>query len=188
MLIVTYETIQGRISNEYRKLLRDIIYTPEGKQTLTFQKASNKLRNKLNNWTGDQCLMSLVSECYEDTTNIRFLISAPNESKFKNYCKKIIGHAGWGCCIGEAIAIEYSPTNSGIETLLHESLHLFGVNDCYHEDNLLPKSTCTNPHCLMRYGNTTTEVCRSVKEQIQNQALLKLKPKKAHKDQYYTQG
>jgi len=89
------------------------------------------------------------------------------KDKLKNYAK--LSHAGWGFCSNDFLAFNYAPPEFRIRNLVHESLHLFSVNDCYDKD-LKSKSSCDNPKCIMRYGQSAVsiEICSSVKNQLKS--------------------
>ncbi len=62
-------------------------------------------------------------------------------------CESLL--AQWGyCCLG--LSVLYKLDNKWI--LWHEALHLFGVNDCYDNDNPQGPTICELPHCLMQYA------------------------------------
>lgn len=166
MLILTYETIPGRISEDYRNALSQVLSASGSDHTVEFREADEELAGKLEGWKETESLLSLFAEYAEDTTNTRLLIAAPNQGKFKNHCLSEASHAQWGCCLSETIAVEYSPDENALETQLHESLHLFGVDECYEESTLQPKPSCLNTRCVMRYGVQSTEVCQSVQQQL----------------------
>jgi hypothetical protein len=93
-------------------------------------------------------------------------VSSGLKSKLKGYAN--LPYAEWGFCHSSFLAVNYAPSSSRILNLLHESLHLFGVDDCYKEFSLQPKSSCNNSNCAMRYGQqpVSLEICDFVREQL----------------------
>jgi hypothetical protein len=85
-----------------------------------------------------------------------------------------VSHAGWGFCSDAFLAFNYAPPECRIRNLVHESLHLFSVNDCYDENTGKPVSSCDNPKCIMRYGQSAVsiEICSSVKFQLKDYEAL----------------
>ena len=99
----------------------------------------------------------------------RLLVDASNATgALKDKIKSLGGNsaANWGF-YRDIIAWNYAPLEWRVRNLVHESLHCFGVDDCYDED-LKPKSSCDNAKCVMRYGQNAVciEICSSVKDQL----------------------
>jgi hypothetical protein len=119
-------------------------------------------------WNGsDDLALTLATHC-GDTTNIRFLISESGSNRFRSYCLSQAPRALWGCCLTGFIAVEYAPENARLVTLLHESLHLFDVDECYDEVTHKKKDTCTGSTCLMQYGVVSTDACSNAISQIRS--------------------
>jgi len=167
MRIITYQTEGGEIDSSYGEILQRILDSSDAEIELKFESAGHKLEDLFNSWDGKSNLIYELIDLFPDSTNIRILISTTSTSKFANYCKSELGHAAWGCCLGGFVAVEYSP-DARLTTQLHESLHLFGVEECYDESTLKPLESCTNDRCLMRYGVRSNSVCSSVCSQLRS--------------------
>lgn len=167
MKILTYETQENSILPEWSDNIQNIL-KQAGVYDLEITSVSKQLQGVLNRWNGIDDLLTLFAEHVPDNTDTRLFISAPNQPNYRDYCIKQAGHAKWGCCLSQAIAIEYAPLNSKLTTQIHETLHLFGVGECYDESTLIPKDSCTEPKCLMRYGTQSIKVCKNVLMQLQN--------------------
>jgi hypothetical protein len=168
MKVITYEQEKSIISERFYSEINQILKMALPNYVLSFIKADENFKQSLEAWDGKSCLISLTMNHYRDTTAIRFLFSASESSKFKKYCIAEAGHAAWGCCLSKTIAVSYAPKQNELVTQVHESLHLFGVEECYEEyiQGFPPKNSCNNEQCVMRYGSNSIEVCESVLEQL----------------------
>ncbi|WP_296697980.1 hypothetical protein [Thiocapsa sp. UBA6158] len=119
-------------------------------------------------WDGASDLMDHLFPLLHDTSNTRLLLSVPDQQKYKAYCKKLTGIAEWGCCLSETIAIEFAPASRRLLVQLHETLHLFGIDDCYQPASQFPKESCDLPTCLMRYETPSSHVCKNVLRQLRH--------------------
>jgi len=133
---------------------------------VTFGQPGIELENYLRSWDGQGDLLGQLTEYIPDTSATRLLLCVPQDHPFMRWCKTKANHADWGCCISEFIAVEYAPSKNRLVTQLHESLHLFGVDECYDEYSLQPKNTCDLTECLMRYGSHSPAACTSVLQQL----------------------
>lgn len=167
MKIITYQTEAGSISPDWNFSLNEILASA-GIKSVQIEPASNGLREALDHWNGLEDLLHILNDHEPDTTNIRLFISASNDSKYREYCLRQLGHAAWGCCLSETIAIEYAPANARLTTQLHETLHLFGVGECYDERTQTPLASCQHQNCIMRYGVVSTQVCSNVIAQLKS--------------------
>jgi hypothetical protein len=159
-------TIYGQEHAEYRKCLVELLSRSPTPRQVDFQNASEKVAQKLSAWNGRSDLVNILAALVNDNSEAnRFLLCVPREPKYKNYCLRQAGISEWGCCLSEFVAIEYARPDKALETQLHETLHLFGVDECY-DSSRLPKSTCEHPQCLMRYDASSIEVCSSVLRQL----------------------
>lgn len=163
MKIFTYESSTNLISKSYATSLKSILKTAVPNISINIQPADSNLSSILNNWNGHD---DLLTDYFESTTDTRILLCTTKNSKYYNWCIQQLMHAKWGCSISEFLAIEYAPEPNKLTTQLHESLHLFGVDDCYKENNQSPKTSCLNESCFMRYGNNSKTVCDSVLTQL----------------------
>lgn len=167
MKIQTYGPVSGLFEPQLSKWL----LKAEATIPLKVCSAGPSLQAMLDAWDGQADLLRLVACQFGDTTATRLLISASDNHSFKAWCENLLGHARWGCCLSETIAIEYAPRGYALSTQLHEGLHLFGVDECYNEANpSQAKPACDNERCLMRYGSSHLEVCSSVLEQLRMHA------------------
>jgi hypothetical protein len=168
MKIITYDQEQNKITEGFYSAIREILKISAPDYVLSIEKAGDEFNAALSAWDGKACLLSLIMDFYPDTTSTRFLLSTPSGSKFEKYCIREAGHAAWGCCLSNAVAINYAPKKNSLVTQVHEFLHLLGVEECYEGAirGHPPKSSCNNERCVMRYGSSSTEVCSSVIKQI----------------------
>lgn len=167
MLILTYDYGSGRISEEYKNALIQILAISKYNNALEFKEVDQGLAKQIDAWVEAGILLDEFAINF-DTASTRLIIANANNIKLKEYCLSKAGNAQWGCCISESIAIEYAPQNKSMEVQIHESLHLFGVDECYEKNSLKPKSVCNNKKCVMRYDVPSLAVCHSVKRQIMN--------------------
>lgn len=167
MKILTYETQENSVSPKWSDSIQNILIQA-GISDLVITPVSKEFQEALNRWNGVDDLLMLFTEHVPDNTHTRLFISAPNQQKYRTYCIKEADHARWGCCLGNVIAIEYAPLSARLPTQIHETLHLFGVDECYDESTRTPKDSCNDPECLMRYGVQSTKVCKNVLLQLRN--------------------
>lgn len=80
------------------------------------------------------------------------LIYCVNDSPTAQTAKKQNRLAKWGLTLPGCISIVYSMNNKYI--LWHEAIHLFGVDDCYDENNPDGPLRCELKNCLMQYAPT----------------------------------
>ena len=166
MKIITYETEDDAISPDWEGNLRRIL-GQAGMRDLEVTRAPDELRDLLTNWNGTDDLVMLFAEYQKlDTRHTRLFISSPNQEKYKVFCESIVEHAKWGCCFSEVVAVDYSRVEDRLTTQLHETLHLFGVDDCYHPESTRALDSCDDDECLMRYGENSTTICSSVLSQL----------------------
>jgi len=112
-------------------------------------------------------LIMHLDEQNRDIENQKILILCDNMSAFFNNRSEYLNHAVWGYSNG-FISVDYSPSHAKLANQLHECLHFLKVDDCYEESIVgnPAKEECDNPNCVMRYGQTTIDICTRVKEQL----------------------
>ncbi len=162
MKIVTF----GKIHSDFEKSLREILQRANCHEPVWLEPVDCDLEKFLSDWTGQGDLLYEVTKFVPDTTSTRLLLTVPWTSAVGFSCRREEPTAEWGCCISEAIAVEYAPPGYRLATQLHEALHLFGIDECYDPASLKPVSTCSLASCLMRYGAQSTEVCPYVNLQL----------------------
>ena len=76
---------------------------------------------------------------------------------FARCARKAAPHAEWGVACG-CLAIVYGSTDKYV--IWHETLHLFGAEDCYNPGNPNghPNPNCGQPNCIMQYAPTVANV------------------------------
>lgn len=168
MKIITYITENGEIEASYERSLHNIFGKADSSANFCIVEADEQLTRLLDDWDGREYLIGRLLNYFEGKPDVRLLISATGSDKYRNYCLKEARLARWGCCFAGYIAIEYAPMKERLMTQLHESLHLFGVDDCYKTSDLHPKDSCTDDSCFMRYGVHSSRVCKSALEQIKD--------------------
>jgi hypothetical protein len=160
MKIYYYESQHNLIHPQLLDLFRQ--YTP-----CELIEAPQQLKEVLDSWDGMEDLVSIVANAinFEDC---RILITTNSNSYFQEWCIAQYCGALWGCS-NEYISVDYAPEHGRLANQLHECLHFLGVKDCYVESDPEhpPKASCTNPTCVMRFGVNSTEVCKSVIDQVQ---------------------
>jgi len=171
MKILTYETRKNSILPDWAEGVKSILRAA-GLTDFEVVSVSDDLRCALSSWNGKYDLLTLITKYVPDTINTRLFISAQNEHKYNDYCLAQAAHAELGCCLSHTVAIEYAPEIYRLTAQVHETLHLFGVEECYNEKTLLPKDSCKNSKCLMRYGVHSTVVCKDVLRQLQAKQRL----------------
>jgi hypothetical protein len=167
MKIFTFESGDGRLASGLNSHLSRLLAKATPPISISVERADSGLAAVLMSWNGIDNLELRLVDHFQDTSNIRVLVSASDCERFRSYCLTKASQAKWGCCLIGLVAVEYAPAPAQLATQLHESLHLFKVDECYDEHSLEPKPECTNRKCLMRYGIISTEVCSSVIKQIQ---------------------
>jgi len=166
--IITYETKKGLIQSTLLEALKKVFSKIDSEIILEVEPAKTKIYKTLFEWDGTKDLNSVVVEVLGNKfSNSRILIGANDGSKYKNWCLEQCSCAKWGCSAG-IISIDYSPNNARLSNQLHECLHFFDVDDCYEikNGNAVPKPSCTDENCVMRYGIVTNTVCDNVLHQL----------------------
>ncbi|MEH6616516.1 MAG: hypothetical protein V7699_01610 [Porticoccus sp.] len=163
---------EPEIERDYQSKVLEVLKLAGAENHVEFEPAGEGLRGLLESWDGQKDLLDMFLVYINcEIEGHRLFISAASDDKYKNYCLTLVSHAMWGCCISEAIAIDYSEPKSRLVNQLHETLHLFGVDDCYNLPGFNPKSSCDDSACVMRHGSSSVGVCSSVIEQLQRKFL-----------------
>ena len=165
MIINIFERNTGSVHKQWEKSLRSILKQAAVDVNLTIAEAPEEFLAAIRRWERTENISVISGPEFFNEENRLFI---PGASKFyKQYCLHEAPHAHYGCCLwGEYIAVEYAPYEYKLSTQLHESLHLFGVDECYDPQTLKPVTECTNNQCVMRYGVNSTEICSHVLEQL----------------------
>lgn len=102
----------------------------------------------------------------DDTRQYRVLVLAPPQGLLASACKN---DGLWGCSNG-FVSAEYASPSEALATALHESLHLFGVDDCYDDlsEGKDPLPSCDKDDCVMRYGVVSDCICTCVGKQLRS--------------------
>lgn len=149
--------------------LREILEMTGCELFLDITDVSSWVGDIIDSWDGVSCIQTLLYEKSSDIGQHDLKFFFPEaEIKLKNYFVCNIPHARWGAAYPQFLAAEYAPSERRLSTQLHETLHLFGVDDCYCSITHQSKSSCKDQDCLMRYGISSTLVCDDVLEQIRN--------------------
>ena len=169
MIIYTHEIGNGHIDTKLNTALKNCMISAKVKINFEIKCVPRMLRLVLEKWTLDQDIDNLVLQL-EPFANIisenRVLIATDNNSSFAKWCKSQNPKAFWGCNL-EFISIDYAPRENRLFSQLHESLHLFGVDDCYEATTeCRPKKNCDNSDCVMRYGATSEKICKRVGSEL----------------------
>jgi len=126
--------------------------------------SNSELCKNLDNYSVDKDL-SKVFRKYLSSNFVKLFIITDRSSPFCQWVKIQNPKALWGGSI-DLIAVDYSPVGVKSFSVVHELLHLFGIDDC-SLDNRKPRKGCNEPQCIMRYGNTSGyQVCDEVKKEI----------------------
>jgi|GEM_PF-2035525 hypothetical protein len=178
MKIVTYQYNSNRSLDTYQTVFAELIAQRAAHFPIEFEAADSTVANFLDGWLEGRHDQDPLFHLFESSMGpngedlaTRYIIDIDGVSsdlkfKLKEYAN--LPHAEWVFCHSSFLAINYAPSSSRILNLVHESLHLFGVDDCYDELSLQPKSICNNSSCVMRYGQklVSLEICDSVREQL----------------------
>jgi hypothetical protein len=156
----------GQVHQDFEESLQGILRRSKRNSPLTLEAAQGELGDFLSSWDGRGDFLCGVVAFLPDTLSTRLLLSVSADSAITRWCKEQVPHAEWGCCVSNAVAVEYAPDSHCLVTQLHEALHLFGVDDCYDAASLDPRNTCSLATCLMRYGVQSKEVCNDVYAQL----------------------
>jgi len=168
MKIITYESVKSSISPAWESTLRDVLARADFRGDLLIEGASEELINILDRWDGVESIEGAFYEYIDGTPGVGLFIPRAGQ-QLKAYCHKSLPIAKYGCCLaGSVIAVEYAPQSHVLSTQLHESLHLFGVGECYDPVTLKRIPACDNEKCVMGYGVNSTEVCNHVLRQLRD--------------------
>jgi hypothetical protein len=187
MEILIYQHNSNLSFDDYQSALKGLISESCPNLTVNFQPVDLALDKFLRGWLSKGLTELLLSN--EDTKDPflhfwglvdvddtlpqkkRLLVDIGKTTTFDintltNYAK--VSHARWGFSRSALFAVNYAPPKYRIRNLVHESLHLFDVDDCYHENTGKPVSSCDNPKCIMRYAQSAVsiEICSCVKNQL----------------------
>ena len=163
--VVTLYTY-GAVHPEFHERLTALLRDASTRLAVAIEPVPAGIAKVLGAWSGDSCLVSTISEMIGDTSRVRLLCVVAPESGLARWCTDTLPLATWGCALSGFIAVEYAPPQSALVTQLHEVFHCLGVDDCYDEKTLQPKSSCVEDECLMRYGSGGLVVCESVSGQL----------------------
>lgn len=169
MKLFFYEADENTLASEWAVELRRIL-SKAGLGAVDIAPVDEELAVAFNQWDGKTDINSLVYH-YVDDHNLDYiplvLVTSNEGSKYHAYSKQEVGVADWGCWLAGPISVAYSTPSASLATQLHETLHLFNVDDCYDKDNqCLPKAQCADENCVMRYGKVSNQVCSSVLAQL----------------------
>ena len=173
MIIYIYQEKENLYNTDSEELLCDFLKS-SGHLTLPlFKKLPDDLLASVN-WPNDSPTLSDVGELLEKVIEFLksradcFLLGVFEEgSKMDEYTTFVNPDFKWGVSwVSLKISIDHAPSEARLINQVHETLHLFGVDDCYDEKSKDPKDTCNNKLCLMRYGNNEREICDSVRQQL----------------------
>ncbi len=183
MIIYVYQEKKGLLHPAFKDRLSDILESCLGSTPLDllpypaiFANAINSANAPLD-YVAAATLVNdaiiAVKNYVSDRPNYFFLGVFNKPSGMQRALTKL-GYQ-WGVSWPEdKISFDYAPEDSRLMNQLHETLHLFGVDDCYEDRAGYPaKVTCSNSLCFMRYGNNTSQVCAHVREQIKASEQLK---------------
>lgn len=119
-----------------------------------------------------QVIESFIDAFIESYGHFRFLIAVPQDSDAARLSLKNNRNAKWGCVIGSC-GFVYGPVTD--ELILHETLHIFGADDCYmFSDEEFNDLTCGHSNCIMRYDPNKASlqsqewICQPNVRKIQN--------------------
>jgi hypothetical protein len=154
----------GQVESEYEDHLRRILRA--GTWNIQFVRPRPELHSLVASWDETTDLLEKLLNLYPDISDTRFLLFSPDSLRFRAWCQNKARHAQWGCCLGGVVAVEYANLSVRLVTQLHETLHAFGVDECYDETSFLPRTSCNVATCFMRYGIDSTEVCNNVLDQL----------------------
>lgn len=166
MKILTYEYEKNAKSTDWEPSLRRVLEQGGYQGGLSIEKPNDELLTKIRDWDGTEPIELIFNAYMGGSPDIALFISSANQL-LEDHCRSAAPKALYGCCLpGNLVAVEYAPKNSVLSTQLHETLHLFGVGECYDPDTLERIPECDNENCVMGYGVNSTEVCSHVLGQI----------------------
>ena len=169
MKIAVCETSDRGVHPEWEWRLRKILEQGGYDGVLEINAADSWVSQCLNDYDGNLDLQFHILSAAMDKAQSQHRLFYPGlNPDFRHFFKKYVPHAKYGMAFPEHIAVEYAPPDHQLSTQLHETLHLFDVDDCYDPDTRAAKPNCTNPKCLMLYGISTTVVCDNVLEQLRS--------------------
>jgi hypothetical protein len=185
LIIYVYQEKEGLLHPNFKTRLADILglgYGPTELDVLEYPESA-KFTNTINsaNIPLDYNHANIyVIETMVDVINYvrerpnHFFLGIFNKPSAMQSALTIMGYK-WGVnWAKDKISFDYAPEDSRLMNQLHETLHLFGVDDCYEDRAGHPaKVTCSNSLCFMRYGNNTSQVCAHVRRQIKASEQLK---------------
>jgi hypothetical protein len=173
MIIYIYQEKENLYNTDFEELLCDFLKS-SGHLTLPFfKKLPDDLLASVN-WPNESPTIEDAGELLEkvkDFLALRadcFLLGVFEEGAIMSEYTGGMGPGfEWGINYpSDKISIDYAPSRARLINQVHETLHLFGVDDCYDTESKDPKDTCNNKLCLMRYGNNEREICDSVRQQL----------------------
>jgi len=95
--------------------------------------------------------------CFTILNHYPLLVYCKPDSKIAQAAIKEDVRAKWGLCNDYySVSAVYESNNKYI--LWHETLHLFGVEDCYDQNNPHNGTPCELDDCLMQYAPTSQTV------------------------------
>ena len=169
MKIAVCETSDRGVHPEWEWRLRKILEQGGYDGVLEINAADSWVSQCLNDYDGNLDLQFHILSAAMDKAQSQHRLFYPGlNPDFRHFFKKYVPHAKYGMAFQGYIAVEYAPPDHQLSTQLHETLHLFDVDDCYDPDTRAAKPNCTNPKCLMLYGISTTVVCDNVLEQLRS--------------------
>lgn len=167
MKIITYETEPSLLRHELASDLERILHLANCDTQICIEPASEAIVDSLESWDGSPDSTARIFEMHGLEGEARVLVATTEYSRLFAIGKTALPHAHWGASFDSFISLDYAPDDARRFTQVHESLHFFGVNDCYNESpGFPPKSTCDNERCVMRYGNVSVDVCSEVLRQL----------------------
>ena len=169
MKIAVCETSDRDVHPEWEWRLRKILEQGGYDGVLEINAADSWVSQCLNEYDGNSCLQGHINDARMSKAQSQHRLFYPGlNPDFRHFFKKHLLHAKYGMAFPGFFAVEYAPPGDQLSTQLHETLHLFEVDECYDPDTKAAKPSCTNPECLMLYGKPTTVVCDNVLEQLRS--------------------
>ena len=173
MIIYIYQEKENLYNSDFEELLSGFL-TSSGHLTLPFfKKLPDDLLASIN-WPTESPtiedageLLQKVKDFLASRADCFFLGVFEQGAIMSEYTTFINPDFKWGVSWpSDKISIDHAPSEARLINQVHETLHLFDVDDCYDEESKDPKDTCNNKLCLMRYGNNEREICDSVRQQL----------------------
>lgn len=158
----------GEVHPEFKERLNEFVRSADPESVLEVEPVPLCLAETIVNWDGQSDPIDAILRVVSDTSQIRLLCAVDSDSILARWSIANLPHAVWGCVHAGLLAVEYAPAPSALVTQLHEALHCLGVNDCYDEATLMPKESCLDEECLMRYGATGLTACERVTLQLRS--------------------